>query len=266
MIRNGWRVFGGGVVAFGGLRLFVECKDGGNKAESVGGGAGGTPRTPAENRNKLGGKMANLLGNGYFFQGPIINAKDAECLKAVEVRSRAPIEVTRGRFHLWLNDEYAKYNFTTAAQRQNHCDQSWQGVVKTIETQLREYAKPYFEHHGFGDKFNVTQLQLLVSRPGSENQFFHVDNTAASLTFVVALDDVAMDHGPTEILEGSYRLHDKHGQSRVFDYFFRNSVKVRHKPVHATLQLGEMFCFDSRTLHRGGANRHPDADRPVLII
>ena len=41
MIRNGWRVFGGGVVAFGGLRLFVECKDGGNKAESVGGGGGG---------------------------------------------------------------------------------------------------------------------------------------------------------------------------------------------------------------------------------
>ena len=77
----------------------------------------------------------------------------------------------------------------------------------------------------------MTQLQLLISDPASEDQFFHVDNTACGLTFVIALDDIEMAKGPTELLYKSYLLHNSTGQFN-FSKIFLSTTRKNQQMIH----------------------------------
>ena len=112
----------------------------------------------------------------------------------------------------------------------------------------------------------MTQLQLLDSLPGSEDQFWHCDNTARGLTFVIALDDVAEESGPTELLLGTQHIHDKDTGAFSALSCLRSLFVGPGPQVHrAVLGAGDALVFDSRTLHRGGANRS-ELSRPVAIV
>ena len=193
----------------------------------------------------------------------------------------APVEVTKGRFHLWLNTSYTQ--FLTRLTNEGHYNKNnnksnaWKYIIHEIDRKLNSFVKEYFHHHGFvnSDQYVMTQLQLLISDPASEDQFFHVDNTACGLTFVIALDDIEMAKGPTELLYKSYLLHNSTGQFNFSKNIFINNKKkstndsstkmVTYTPIHATLKEGEIFVFDSRTLHRGLGNISKE-QRPVIII
>ena len=45
----------------------------------------------------------------------------------------------------------------------------------------------------------------------------------------------------------------------------KSTLKPLHSSVYATLKKGEIFVFDSRTLHRGLGNVSSES-RPVIII
>ena len=95
-----------------------------------------------------------------------------------------------------------------------------------VDRRLNFFINEYFIRNGFPkNRYVMTQLQLLVSNPGSENQFFHVDNTACGLTFVIALDDIPMDKGPTELLHESYSLHSAIGTFFVPKYFRKSYAR-----------------------------------------
>ena len=194
-----------------------------------------------------------------------ISDKGIEVCKRLIGNSSAAVEVTKGRFHLWLNTKYNQF-LSSHKPSTNDCkEDEWKYAVREVDRQLKNFINEYFVHNGFPrNRYVMTQLQLLVSNPGSENQFFHVDNTACGLTFVIALDDISMDKGPTELLHESYCLHNETGAfliQNMFDraiqdtkcdqdHFSRKSKNVssieKYDKVHATLKKGQIFVFDSR--------------------
>ena len=191
-----------------------------------------------------------------------ISDKGIEVCKRLIGNSSAAVEVTKGRFHLWLNTKYNQF-LSSHKPSTNDCkEDEWKYAVREVDRQLKNFINEYFVHNGFPrNRYVMTQLQLLVSNPGSENQFFHVDNTACGLTFVIALDDISMDKGPTELLHESYCLHNETGAfliQNMFDraiqdtkcdqdHFPRNVSSIeKYDKVHATLKKGQIFVFDSR--------------------
>ena len=149
-------------------------------------------------------------------------------------------------------------------------------IVLQVEEKTVEFAQTYFKQ----DRFRLTQLQLLDSEPNSAAQFWHVDNTTAGLTFVIALDDIRLENGPTELLLGTQHVHDSHNGdvAWVKSYImYCNSIKQKEDSLIASGYVEKMehkqaimnqrdaFVFDSRIWHRGGANRST-ISRPVLIV
>jgi hypothetical protein len=204
-----------------------------------------------------------------------------------EHKALRPVEVTKGRFHLWLSTMYNHFLASEGADgNKNNTNVAnsdlWKHVVQEINRKLKPFVEQYFHHHKFNDRnqYVMTQLQLLTSHPGSIDQFFHVDNTACGLTFVIALDDIFVEKGPTELLYKSYLLHTSTGDfnfsksklllpsSTKFNTTDENdkaTSKLLHSSIYATMKRGEIFVFDSRTLHRGLGNVSSES-RPVIII
>lgn len=192
-----------------------------------------------------------------------ISGKGIEVCKRLMRNSGAAVEVTKGRFHLWLNTQYNQFLASKIPDAKGCQEDEWKYVIHEVDRRLKFFINEYFVRNGFPkNRYVMTQLQLLVSNPGSENQFFHVDNTACGLTFVIALDDIPMDKGPTELLHESYSLHSAIGTFSFQNIFekamqgtkYDNSSKTprnitlieKYDKVHATLKEGQIFVFDSR--------------------
>ena len=93
----------------------------------------------------------------------------------------------------------------------------------------------------------------MISYPSSSRQTAHPDTPYNSgiplLTIFVALQDVDITMGPTTFLPGTNKS-DKHAKFQSdHDNFLKGS-----KTVCAELKAGDCSCFDSRTIHLGGAN------------
>ena len=77
-------------------------------------------------------------------------------------------EVTPGRFHLVLKDN---------------------DITERDEKQLALFTKRFqsvlAEFFGQDRPYYLTELQLLDSKPGSQNQFYHLDNTSSGVTVLV---------------------------------------------------------------------------------
>ncbi|KAJ1448051.1 hypothetical protein M885DRAFT_540455 [Pelagophyceae sp. CCMP2097] len=153
-----------------------------------------------------------------------------------EAKMAKAIEASPGRFHYVVR---------------------WKKEDKELRQRLEEYAAPmrafaqtYFQE---GEKFGISELQLLDAVPGAASQIWHVDNARRGLTFVVPVSTaVRSEDGPTELLPTSHGI-------------FEGRLPRVARPLGCTLALGELLVFDARMLHRGGANtgaRH----RRVLVV
>jgi hypothetical protein len=109
---------------------------------------------------------------------------------------------------------------------------------------------------------------LLISFPGAKEQQWHVDgghrttsfhSSAHALNAFVALGDISIDMGPTEIRPCSHYLSRK-----LFKFMMlARARKQLHSPVQPVASSGDAIIFDYRTLHRGTAN---NSDKPRAML
>jgi hypothetical protein len=112
------------------------------------------------------------------------------------------------------------------------------------------------------------ELAALVSEPGAPRQPVHPDSPwqAATplepplLTSFVALQAVADAMGPTLFLPGTHGSCDGGAAHAAYSASPASLDALLHaRPsAAALLGAGDASCFDSRILHCGGANAHPD--------
>ena len=114
-------------------------------------------------------------------------------------------------------------------------------------------------------EYHLSEIQLLVTKPGCSSQFFHVDNAARGVTVIVALTDVDHEIGPTRLLTGSHMLWTLEGEfiglAEIWRQFSQSSIAV----VDAVLAPGSAVVFDSRTIHRGLQNES-SRTRTMLVL
>ncbi len=116
--------------------------------------------------------------------------------------------------------------------------------------EIQNVVNSYFQHHSI-NRYQLTQIQFLLAKPGSKHQIWHRDNIAPGLTLLIALDDVD-GNGPTEILLGSH----------LTDYSVFSNVD---ETILGCLNAGDAILYDARIIHRGRGYSQ-GLDRPVLIL
>lgn len=94
----------------------------------------------------------------------------------------------------------------------------------------------------------------------------HIDSYRHQLKFVIALEDVDIENGPTEYLKSSQKLNFKLLVSYFLTWIYEKKIirgKKQFLPSNVikeykkenknliTLKKGDLFIFDSRGLHRG---------------
>ena len=132
-------------------------------------------------------------------------------------------------------------------------------------------------------------LSSVTSLPGAPRQHWHRDTSAQLLqgeeaalsrlpahcfTLFVPLKDVAREQGPTELLLGSHLgcASAERTSLRIPDAERGGSWNIEGECAHtigrpweATAEAGAAILFDSRLMHRGGANRSPRR-RPQIYM
>lgn len=112
----------------------------------------------------------------------------------------------------------------------------------------------------------VSEVQLIISDPCAEDQFWHVDNTAPGLTLFVPLTDVPVEMGPTLFLPGSHHLFQQElGRFTRVRSFLASTLASDGVAVGA-MGPGDALVYDSRIVHRGAANRKYNRTRVALIF
>jgi len=112
-----------------------------------------------------------------------------------------------------------------------------------------------------------TDVQLLVSLPGSQDQFFHQDNRRQGLTILIPLVNVIIENGPTQLLPRSHNLTAGAGEEVTsMDCSIMSTMVQVQSSIRACIPAGSAVVYDSRTLHRGLANTDLNQSRPALVF
>jgi len=112
-----------------------------------------------------------------------------------------------------------------------------------------------------------TDVQLLVSLPGSKDQFFHQDNRRQGLTILIPLVNVIVENGPTQLLPRSHNLTAGAGEEVTsMDCSIMSTMVQVQSSIRACIPAGSAVVYDSRTLHRGLANTDLSQSRPALVF
>jgi len=119
-----------------------------------------------------------------------------------------------------------------------------------------------------GSEWELNRRSLLISFPGAKGQQWHVDgdhrtssshSPAHAINAFVALGDITLDMGPTELRPASHFLSRK-----LFKFMMlARARKQLHAPVQPVAASGDAVIFDYRTLHRGTAN---ESDKPRAML
>jgi len=117
---------------------------------------------------------------------------------------------------------------------------------------------------------------VVYSEPGSPAQYWHIDSPHVeaahraphALNVLVALHDIPLEMGPTEIARGSHRLtnHLRNPALVREELVYQHAQSSPERLVEGTdtpipevwaepLDAGSCLLFDDRILHRGLANR-----------
>ena len=140
------------------------------------------------------------------------------------------------------------------------------------------FAQQTFVQHPFlhvflesvlGEGYHMIHADMLTSFPGAEDQTWHVDGghrpgatehlPPEVLNIFVALDDVTLEMGPTELRPGTHKLTRDMSRQMLGAMITR---RLRPK-IRPPMRKGDMVIFDYRTLHRGVANA-ATRPRPVM--
>jgi TPR repeat protein len=115
------------------------------------------------------------------------------------------------------------------------------------------------------------ELAALVSEPGAPRQPVHPDNPYQKdvplVTTFIALQSVSAAMGPTTFLPGSHTAAVHAAFNAAGSE--RDALLQTRPCVVALLRAGDASCFDSRTLHCGGANANANqggATRALLYF
>ena len=110
-----------------------------------------------------------------------------------------------------------------------------------------------------GEEWELHRRSLLISFPGAKGQQWHVDGdhrststhaSAHAINAFIALGDITLDMGPTELRPASHFLSRK-----LFKFMMlARARKQLHVPVQPVALAGDALIFDYRTLHRGTEN------------
>ena len=121
-----------------------------------------------------------------------------------------------------------------------------------------------------GSDFHLVYADVLISFPGAADQQWHVDGPHRAgaqehyppdiLNVFVALDDIDVSMGPTEIRPRHTHKLTRNIKKQVLGAIL--TKKLRPK-VCSGCKCGDALVFDYRTLHRGVANLS-SRPRPVL--
>jgi hypothetical protein len=185
-------------------------------------------------------------------------------LNSLELDALPPTaQPTKGRLHCELTSTF--HRFWTRSDDKTRSE--IKNAVLSVEGKTVEFAKIFFGQ----ERFRLTQLQLLDSEANSAAQFWHVDNTTEGLTFVIALEDITLRDGPTELLLGTQHVHNPRDGSFSLSnaYNMLQAATTEHDRTvtwqRAVVDKNGAFIFDSRIWHRGGANISKKS-RPVMIV
>lgn len=151
-----------------------------------------------------------------------------------------------------------------------HRDMPWWPLVATV----------------LGEDAEVPYSGVVASDPGSPSQHWHTDSPHVAadhrpphaLNVLVALHDIPMRMGPTELARGSHVLTNHHANPRlvveelIYQHESTTPESVVDGTAHAVpervareLAAGSCLVFDDRLLHRGLANRS-DRIRHVAYV
>ena len=178
--------------------------------------------------------LARLRADGFATVPGVDCARLASTLDSRRRRQKA-VEVSKGRLH---------YDLVHSRHRD---DADLQRSIEALAGPLRDMAEAYCETR----RVKLTQVQFLDSLPGSAAQIWHSDNAARGLTFMLPLEAIRCDMGPTEVLPRSHASWAAFPTTRALSC--------------GPVETGDALVFDARLLHRGGANGSR-ARRRVLVL
>ncbi len=225
-------------------------------------------------------------GGGAGGTAPVPSAPAAEAAAGAGAAkvAPAPVSPTDGRWHwpvhLWPEG--------AAALRACGLELAWRGLLLSrAGTQAA--------------RLRLSELQLVVSEPGSADQPWHADNASGGLTVIVPLADQTAAMGPTQVIPGSHALHPSAWPSQRHSagsataatasasgdaaapwwprQLFGSAVSLllgldpapdsplarMRAPVEEPLRAGDVLICDARTLHRGPGNRSR-SPRRILVL
>ncbi len=137
-------------------------------------------------------------------------------------------------------------------------------------------ALPWMEmvHGVLGPDARPAFCGVVFSRPGSPAQQWHIDSPhegpefrpAHALNVMLALADIPLAAGPTQLAAGTHRLTNHHARPELDhdDLVYQTAAELtpadimgdpsREAPLPEPMAAGDVLFFDDRLLHRGLGN------------
>mmetsp|Transcript_21452 Transcript_21452/g.39314 ORF Transcript_21452/g.39314 Transcript_21452/m.39314 type:complete len:204 (-) Transcript_21452:185-796(-) len=112
----------------------------------------------------------------------------------------------------------------------------------------------------------LSEVQLLITDPCASEQFWHADNISAGLSVVVPLTSVKTDTGAIQLMYGTHHLFNEElSQPRRWLNFLSSFLSVDGLEA-VTMQAGDALVYDSRVIHKTGANESFNRTRVDLVF
>lgn len=119
----------------------------------------------------------------------------------------------------------------------------------------------------FNESFLVHSYGANLTRPGSGQQFIHLDRVMAAedfrrqmkplqSRFIWCLDDFHAENGATRVVPGSHRWNDR----------IDMSGETYYESVPAEAPAGSLIIYSDMILHGAGANTSKDMERAGVIV
>jgi len=193
-----------------------------------------------------------------FLQGKEVKDGD-RTVSTIELRARLRnpglVEASAGRYHLQFLDNPGLVEEREALQQ-------FQTLWASVVTEM------------LGEEYFASELQLVLSAPGSEPQMWHADNTCGGVTVVIPLVELNEATGWTQFHLRSHQLWqqrtEEHQGEQPLMTTLTNAFNTRSEMVLAptgddVISTGSIVVFDARLLHRGCGNVS-QSQRPILVF
>ncbi|KAL0478675.1 hypothetical protein AKO1_008269 [Acrasis kona] len=122
--------------------------------------------------------------------------------------------------------------------------------IPTLTAELQPLADLYFQKESIDSNIEVSDAQIVISKPKSKNQFWHKDNTRPGVTFHLMLQDVPLDLGPSQLITNTQ---------------IDNSATEQSQVINGVLKKGDILFYDSRLWHRTLRN-NSEEDKIELVL